>query len=252
MNRNSSILWAALLAALPAVVIAQESTPTPGQQPGYGKPQESASQPASDQAKVEAEAQGQAQAQAQAQANAEARTKLDAVLAKGAKASAKTRADAETKIAASLKQVDDGAAKEGDSKLAERLAVEFGMSADALMAQKQALGASWGELMIAHTLEANSKTDLTVEQIYEMKKEGNGWGQIAHGLDLSLGEVVSAMRAESRVALGLAKPDGKVHPIKALGANVKGAAGAGVKTGKVGVGVDAGAGVDLNVKPGKP
>ena len=194
----------------------------------------------------------QAIAEADAKAKAEARVKLDAVLERGAKEPAKSRADAEAKLQETAKQVDDGAAKEGDTKVAERLGGEFGMSADAVLAEKQTLGASWGELMIAHTLKANATTDLTVEQLVQMRKDGNGWGQIAAGMGFKLGEVVSAARAESRVAAGLAKADGKVQAIHGASASVHGASGLDVKAGGVGAGAKVGAGVDVKVKPGKP
>src|SRR5207244_1169896 len=117
--------------------------------------------------------------------------------------SAAARAKAEARLEASAKRADDEAKATGDAKVAARLATEFGMTAEALMAEKNDLSTSWGQLMIAHSLAANSKTDLTVAQLIQLRGE-MGWGQIAAGLGLKLGETVSAVRAESKVATGTA------------------------------------------------
>jgi len=135
-----------------------------------------------------------ASAEADAKAKAEARARLDAILQRGAKVSAKARADAESKLQTTAKQVDAHAATEGDLRIAERFAAEFGMTAGAVLVEKQSLGASWGELMIAHTLLANAGSEITIEQLFELRQEG-GWGVIAAGLELNLGEVVSAAKA---------------------------------------------------------
>jgi hypothetical protein len=189
----------------------------------------------------------QANAEADAQTKTEAQTRVAAILAKGAKTSTKARSEAEAKIQATEKDVDAEADKAGDQKMAERFAGEFGMSADAVLSEKQSLGIGWGELMIAHTLSANSTSGLTAEQVDQMKQDGNGWGQIAAGMGFKLGALVSAARAESRVAVGLSKPDGKVESM----ANVHAASGGGVHAGGVhtaaGVGTDAGVGVKVKV-----
>jgi hypothetical protein len=187
----------------------------------------------------------QANAEAQANAKTEAEVKMAAIVQRGARTSAKTRSDADAKIQSSVNDVNLKALGEGNEKVADRLGTEFGTTADAMLAEKQSLGASWGDLMIAHTLEANSKAGLTVEQVYQMKKEGSGWGLIAAGMGFKLGEVVSAAQAESRVANGLVKADGKVHP---MNANAAVNAGAGVKGGlSAGAGVKADAGVGVKV-----
>jgi len=107
------------------------------------------------------------------------------------------------------KQVDDQAAKDGDQVVATRLAADFSTNGDSLVAEKSRYGTGWGDLMIAHTLASNSTTPVTMNQIFQMRGEGIGWGEISSGLDLKLGSVVSAARSESHVALGTSKPDGK-------------------------------------------
>jgi hypothetical protein len=190
----------------------------------------------------------QANGEANAQAKTEAQTRIAAILAKGAKTSAKARSETEAKVQTVENEVDAKASGEGDQKMAERLAAEFGMTTDAIVSEKQSLNVGWGELMIAHTLSANSKSGLTVEQIDQMKKDGSGWGQIATGMGFRLGALVSAARAESRVAAGLSKPDGKVESMT----NAHAASGAGVHAAGVHTAADVGADAGVKVKVGHP
>jgi hypothetical protein len=108
------------------------------------------------------------------------------------------------------KQIDEQAARAGDPAVAGRLASDFGLSSDALMAEKARYNAGWGDLMIAHTLGSNTLTGVTVDEIFVMHStDAMGWGQIANGLDLKLGSVVSAMKSQGKVATGAARADGK-------------------------------------------
>jgi len=194
----------------------------------------------------EAQVNTRADAQATMQVDAQ---KLEQIKEKGAKVSAKTRAKAEAKLEASAQKVNDEAAKSGDAKVASQLAAEFGMTAEALLQEKQQLGASWGELMIAHTLDANSKADVTAQELLTLKQQDCGWGQIAAGLGLKLSGVVSAVQAEGRVASGLAKADGKVAVIHGSGAvaGVGAGVGAGAKAGGAAAGADVKTGVGVKV-----
>jgi len=163
--------------------------------------------------------------------------------------------DTEKKLRETVKKVDEEAAAKGDQTVASRLAADFGMTADALIAEKGTYKTGWGELMIAHTLLANVKSGVvTLDQLFEMRRNGLGWGQIGHGLDLKLSGVVSAAKAQSRVAIGLAKADGR--PAKIQSASVKASTGTKVGVGAgqgkgAGVGADVGVGVDTAVKTGK-
>jgi hypothetical protein len=150
-------------------------------------------------------------------------------------------ARAEAKLAAAAKQVDKEVGVAGESKVAGRLAGEFGVTAEALLAEQEELEVSWGELMIAHTLEASARNNVRVDHLIDLRADGMGWGQIAAGLNLDLGQAVSAVQAEARVASGTVRADGRVASIGLAfghGANVgaKGEAQAGV-----GAGTDAGA-----------
>lgn len=170
---------------------------------------------------------------------------------KAEKTSAKARARAEAKLEATSKAVD-AEANQAESKVADRLATEFGMTSEALMAEKSSTGASWGGLMIAHTLAANSNTSVTAAELTSMQQGGMGWGQIAAGLGLNLGEVVSAVQSEGKVASGTLKADGKVAV--AHGEGAKAGLGLGVKTSAATqtgakVGATAGVGAGVKIKP---
>ena len=186
---------------------------------------------------------------------------MDRINERGAKASAKMRADVEKKLDEIEKQVENEAQSKGDAAVAGRIATEFGLTADAFTAEKAQYGRGYGELVIAHTLLANAKTDATMADLFALRSQGAGWGVIAAGLDLKLGEVVPAVRSEGRVAMGLEKSDGKAALIHVAAAGstktkaaskpaaAKGEAKAGASAEGAGVGV--GGGVDINKATGK-
>ena len=94
----------------------------------------------------------------------------------------------------------------------------------------------------------------SVQQLMEMRDGGMGWGQIAAGLGLNLGSMVSAVKSESRVAEGQTKADGRVAVIHAQGAHA-GAGGevgahAGLDARHQGLGAGAGATAGVGVKIG--
>jgi hypothetical protein len=239
MNRTGLTLAALLSLALASAAAAQS---------GGG----SGSATTTTTTETQTQATGIANAQAHADANAQAALAAaeQKVKDKGAKVSADARAKAEAKLEASAKRADDEATAQGDAKVAGRLAAEFGMTADQIMTEKKDLSTSWGQLMIAHSLAANSKTDLTVEQLMDMRKD-MGWGQIAAGLGLKLGETVSAVHAESQVATGAAHADGKVAVIHGEGARAGLGIGAGANAagGAAHGAANAGVGAGIKIKP---
>src|SRR5262249_22736759 len=111
-------------------------------------------------------------AEANATAELDARKTREAIEKKAEKISAQAKARAETQRAARADQVDKSASLEGEATVATRLAAEFGVTPDALTAERKTLDVSWGQLMIAHTLAANAKTNVTVEQLVGMKHDG--------------------------------------------------------------------------------
>ena len=184
--------------------------------------------------------------------NANASEVLANVRKTGATVDAKERTKFEADVDVVAKQVEADATAGGDVKVAERLGSEFGMTPDALIAERNELGTSWGQLMIAHTLLSNASAEMTARQVFDLRTEGMGWGQIAHGMGLKLGPAVSAVKAEARVARGLEKADGKVSAIQGPGsragaqAAAKAATKASIKASAAGtqakVGADAGVG----------
>ncbi len=170
--------------------------------------------------------------------------------------SPKARAAVDTRLKKLSGEIDTETSAKGSTVAAGRVAPEFGMTADALVAEETQFGAGLGEVVIAHTLLANSKTTVTMDQLFAMRKDGMGWGQIAQGLNLKLGEAVSAVMSEGRVASGRAKADGKVAMIHtgSTAANTHAGMGAGAHAGHAGVGAAGAAGsmgVGAGAKVGK-
>jgi hypothetical protein len=126
--------------------------------------------------------------------------------------SAQARASAGGKLAAEVRNINR--ASVGETRVAAFLGAEFGMSEEAIIKERRTLGASWGNLTIAHTLAASDKQGMTVAQVLHLSDCGLGWGQIAVGLGFNLDDTVRAVSAESRVARGRAKADGKAAPIR--------------------------------------
>jgi hypothetical protein len=138
------------------------------------------------------------------------------------KSAAMTAAEIEKqngKMVDAAHKVDTNASADAnaDATIAARLAKQFHMDAGAVMAEKQQLDISWGNMVIAHTLSANAKdaTSATVENLVGLHKDGMGWGKIAAGLGFKLGPAVAAVEAEGKVAQGQAEASGKVAHIAA-------------------------------------
>lgn len=195
-------------------------------------------------------AQGSARAGALAAADAHASMdQMQQIVQRGAKVAEKSRARAEARMDKAASQVN-AQANHGEQQVASRLATEFGMTADGVEAEKTDLATSWGQLMIAHTLAANANSGVTVQQLIATHAEGTGWGQIAAGMGLSLGEAVSAVTAEQRVADGQAKADGHVAVIHGQGSRAGVGTGVGINASGSPKGLGLGAGVGGGVKIG--
>ena len=163
---------------------------------------------------------------AAAQASAAA-DPLTQIRDQGKKLDAAADKKASAAIDAAVNDVEKNAT-DGDQKIAERLAGEFGVSTDVLIAEKDGLKVGWGQLMLARTLLANSSTELSTRQLFDLRNEGMSWAQISSGMGLKLGEVLNAAKAEAKVAKGLAKADGKVAVVHGSGS--KAGAGSATKT----------------------
>jgi hypothetical protein len=138
---------------------------------------------------------------------------------RGKAVTAKETANVDKQLTTVSKQVDDLAAKAGDATVAGRLASDFGVSSDALLAEKAKYNTGWGDLMIAHTLASNTLTGVTLDEVMAMRTtDAMGWGAIASGLDLKLGKVVSGVKSEAKVATGASRADGKPAKIEVAAA----------------------------------
>ena len=122
------------------------------------------------------------------------------------------RNDIDKRIGATMERVNKEATARGQSILAARLAREFRMTTEGLLDEKSEQGLSWGELVIAHTLLANSNASVTLRDLVTLRSEGLGWGAIAFGLRFHMEDLEAAIKAEGRVAMGLSKNDGKAPP----------------------------------------
>jgi hypothetical protein len=142
--------------------------------------------------------------------------------------------DTDNKLEGTLRAVDKEAAK-GDGAVSVRMVAEFRISPEAILSERTRLSAGWGELLVAHTLLANTKSGITIDHLFDMRDEGMGWGQIAHGLGLKQNEVVTAVRAEGRVIRGKSKPGGSPSPIASVEPQ-EGAMQSGAQTSEVGAG----------------
>jgi len=211
---------------------------------------------------VPVDAQGQQQTDAQLKAAttantpspADAEASMKAIRDRAKKASTKGRALVDKKLTEISADVDAEATANGKEVAAGRVASEFGMGPEALVAETEQFQAGLGEVVIAHTLMANSTNPVTMEQLFAMRTEGMGWAQIAQGLNLKMGEVVSACVSESRVAKGTLKADGKtamIHSGASTHAGTQAGVGAGASAGKTSAGVAGSVGVGVGTKLGK-
>ena len=117
-----------------------------------------------------------------------------------------------------------------------------GTTPELLIEERTTHKLGWGEIMVAHTLAASVDGAPPVADLYAMRAEGAGWGQIAAGLGISPGDALQAVRTESRVAVGLERADGKVSPVRSRGVGV------GVKPGAPAPGARLGVGADVKVR----
>jgi hypothetical protein len=256
-----SILGSAVMLIVVSAAMAQSTDPASGDKstpsastkapetpPTEATPAPDAAAQQKNQATPAADAGAKVDASAKETAAVKSNPEMDKVKERGMKASAKERADVDKKLDEIEKQIENETIAKGDATVAGRISGEFGMTADALTAERSQYSRGWGELLVAHTILANTKAPITMADVFQARSQGTGWGVIAAGLDLKLGEVVNAVRTEGRVAAGLAKGDGKPAMIQSnmeasAGANAKGA----VKTPKAKAGVAAGAGVGAGV-----
>lgn len=179
-----------------------------------------------------------------------AEARLNAIRDRAKRMATKQRETVEKQLSSTSASVDFEVAAAGEAAVRDRLSAEFGLAAEALAAQRTELDAGWGDLMIAHTLLANTKDHLTVEQLFGLRSEGLGWAQIAHGMGLDANRFASVARSEASVATGTAKPDGKPARIESS-TKATASTGTTVKAGPTTAGVNTNAAIGANTKVGR-
>jgi len=105
------------------------------------------------------------------------------------------RADDETELHRTADSIDHrSSTHEGERRVLRSIADETGVAPATLRDEKRATGFGNGELLIANLLARASGKSF--DDIVAMRKT-EGWGKLAHDLDLNLGHIVSrAHRAE--------------------------------------------------------
>jgi hypothetical protein len=119
-----------------------------------------------------------------------------------------TRRDIDKRIEAMVKRVNGDVLVTGQSKVATKLASEFGLTSDALLELKGDYGFSWGELVVAHTLLVNSGAKVDLLDLESLRLDGLSWGAIAFGLRFHMEDLEEKIKAEGRIATGLSKTNG--------------------------------------------
>ncbi|HET9941199.1 MAG TPA: hypothetical protein VFR25_08840 [Candidatus Eisenbacteria bacterium] len=122
------------------------------------------------------------------------------------------RRDTDKRIAITVERVNQEARDRGQATMTARLAAEFKVTGESLLEDKSEYSLSWGELVIAHTLLANSGAGLGLVDLVDLRREGLGWGAIAFGLEFHMEDFEDMIKAEGRVAMGLSKTGGNVPP----------------------------------------
>ena len=115
--------------------------------------------------------------------------------------------DTDKKLEGTVRGIDKEASKNGERLVMARIAAQFRVPAETILSEKTRLGASWGELAVAHTLLASAR-GVTVDQLFDMRAEGMGWGRISYGLGFKQKDVTTAVQTEAKVMRGQSKPNG--------------------------------------------
>jgi hypothetical protein len=115
------------------------------------------------------------------------------------------RIDMDKRIAATIERVNARAADQSTSAVAARAAAEFSMTSETILEEKGTHGWSWGEVLVAHTLLANSTQGMTATDLAALREDGFGWASIAYGLQFRMEDFEDALKEQGRVAMGLGK-----------------------------------------------
>jgi hypothetical protein len=168
----------------------------------------------------------------------------------------KRRLGLERRLAERVRRIEAAAEAVGEAKMIERMAAEFGVRPELLHVERS--DASWGDLVIAHTLHANARGSRSASALLELHAQGESWSSIAAKLGLESREVATALAAEEKVATGERRADARVAVIHGSGSHaglsLAGATGMPAMTGTAGAGVGAvvgavGGGLPIGLRP---
>ena len=124
------------------------------------------------------------------------------------------RIDMDKRIAATIEHVNERAAGKSSSAVAARAAAEFSVTSESLLETKGTHGWSWGEILIAYTLLANSTQGVTLQDLADLREDGFGWASIAYGLQFRMEDFEDALKEQGRVAMGLNQAAGTADPAR--------------------------------------
>lgn len=114
-----------------------------------------------------------------------------------ASAGVPTKETALQRIQRSVARIDrEAATPEGEARVVQRLAAQFGMPEDDLRAKREAWSLSYGEMaMVYGFARAARKQSATLpEQIVDMRRSGLDWRAIARKLGVNIDTVASRVR----------------------------------------------------------
>jgi hypothetical protein len=138
--------------------------------------------------------------------------RLDAIRRRGTPLTVRMRRETESRLERAVERLEV-LARHDEGHLVRRLALEFGVTPDAWRAERTTLGASWTDLVIAHTLAANAPDGVEAADLFRLYDQGLGWSGVAYGMGLDLQRMTAAVKTECRVAAGRETADGRVERI---------------------------------------
>lgn len=97
-----------------------------------------------------------------------------------------------------LASLDEETSRLGDQATAERLSQEFGVTVDVLNQQRTQFNADWSDLLVGYSILEQSRTAVTLEQIFSLRESGQTWTQIARSLRIPPGKLLRSIRTQTQ------------------------------------------------------
>jgi len=114
-----------------------------------------------------------------------------------ASAGVSTKETALQRIQRSVARIDrEATTPEGEARVVQRLAAQFGMPEDSLRAKREAWSLSYGEMAMVYGFAraARRQSATLPEQIVEMRRSGLDWRAIARKIGVNIDTVASRVR----------------------------------------------------------